>query len=80
MVSDDVVVFDNLAGKLHCIVLADPAEARCLRARPGAPATQLRDTLRQPTTPRLGLDFARAGDPEPAFRSELQPRPISRAR
>jgi len=27
MVSDAVVVFDNLAGKMHAIVLADPAQA-----------------------------------------------------
>ena len=26
MVSDAVVVFDNLAGKLHCIVLVDPSQ------------------------------------------------------
>jgi anthranilate/para-aminobenzoate synthase component I len=28
MVSDAVVVFDNLAGKMHAIVLADPARSR----------------------------------------------------
>ena len=70
MVSDAVVVFDNLAGKLHCIVLVDPAEADAHDA--GMERLQaLRERLRQPTTPRLGLDFAKAGGAEPAFRSSF---------
>jgi anthranilate synthase component 1 len=70
MVSDSVVVFDNLAGKLHCIVLVDPAQADAYDA--GMERLQaLRERLRQPITPRLGLDFAKAGGPEPAFRSSF---------
>ena len=32
MVSDAVVVFDNLAGKLHCIVLVDPSQPEAYEA------------------------------------------------
>src|SRR5690606_31789807 len=70
MVSDSVVVFDNLAGKLHCIVLVDPAEADAYEA--GMARLQaLRERLRQPIAPRLGLDFDKAGGPEPEFRSSF---------
>ena len=42
MVSDAVVVFDNLAGKMHAIVLVDPARPRlAARARPQLAATGL---------------------------------------
>src|SRR5690606_12974199 len=68
MVSDAVVVFDNLAGKLHCIVLGEPAEAHARDA--GRERLQaLRERLRQPAPPRLGLDFAKAGGAGPACRS-----------
>ena len=70
MVSDSVVVFDNLAGKLHCIVLVDPAQADAYDA--GVERLQaLRERLRQPITPRPGLDFDRAKGPEPVFRSSF---------
>jgi anthranilate synthase component 1 len=70
MVSDAVVVFDNLAGKLHCIVLVDPAEANAYE-NGQARLRQLRDTLRQPITPRLGLDFTQVGSEESTFRSSF---------
>ncbi|MAL93053.1 MAG: anthranilate synthase component I, partial [Pseudomonas sp.] len=70
MVSDAVVVFDNLAGKLHCIVLADPA-AEDAYAQGQAYLAQLRQRLRQPVVPRLGLDFEAGPGAEPAFRSSF---------
>ncbi|VXC93133.1 Anthranilate synthase component 1 [Pseudomonas sp. 8Z] len=68
MVSDAVVVFDNLAGKMHAIVLVDPAEPDAFAQG----QARLRDVLlklRQPITPRLGVDLAAAQGEEPAFRS-----------
>ena len=70
MVSDAVVVFDNLAGKLHCIVLVDPA-AEDAYENGLAHLKQLRERLRQPITPRLGLDFEQARSFEPSFRSSF---------
>lgn len=71
MVSDEVVVFDNLAGKLHCIVLVDPRDADAFdngQRRLSA----LRERIRQPITPRLGLDFSSMGQSgEPTFRSSF---------
>ncbi len=70
MVSDAVVVFDNLAGKMHAIVLADPAEANAYengRAR----LEELLEQLRQPITPRRGLDFSQESGAEPLFRSSF---------
>ena len=70
MVSDAVVVFDNLAGKLHCIVLVDPAQENAYEA--GLVHLQrLRERLRQPIAPRLGLDFEAQGGSEPEFRSSF---------
>ncbi|MEK1906741.1 MAG: chorismate-binding protein, partial [Pseudomonas sp.] len=71
MVSDAVVVFDNLAGKMHAIVLADPAAADAFeqgRARLG----QLLDKLRLPITPRLGVDLAAPAGAEPDFVSSFK--------
>lgn len=70
MVSDAVVVFDNLAGKLHCIVLVDPAQADAYELGMGH-LQALRERLRQPISPRLGLDFAKVQANEPAFRSSF---------
>lgn len=70
MVSDAVVVFDNLAGKLHCIVLVDPAQADAYEAGL-AHLQRLREKLRQPIAPRLGLDFEAQGGGEPNFRSSF---------
>lgn len=71
MVSDEVVVFDNLAGKLHCIVLVDPGEADAFENGQRRLAA-LRERIRQPITPRLGLDFSSMGQAgEPSFRSSF---------
>lgn len=79
MVSDAVVVFDNLAGKLHAIVLADPSEADAYE-RGHARLAELLDQLRQPITPRLGLDFSSLDDSvEPAFRSSFTREDYERA-
>lgn len=68
MVSDAVVVFDNLAGKMHAIVLADPDEADAFE-RGHARLREILHKLRQPITPRLGVDLAAPQGEEPAFRS-----------
>ena len=70
MVSDAVVVFDNLAGKLHCIVLVDPSQPEAYEAGQ-ARLQALRAKLRQSITPRLGLDFERSNGAEPTFRSSF---------
>ncbi len=70
MVSDAVVVFDNLAGKLHMIVLVDPAEPDAY-AQGQARLSDLRERLRQPIAPRRGLDLSVATPAEPAFRSSF---------
>ncbi|MBB4818538.1 anthranilate synthase component I [Pseudomonas solani] len=57
MVSDAVVVFDNLAGKLHAIVLVDPSAPDAFEQGQAALA-ELRQKLRLPITPRLGVDPA----------------------
>ncbi len=54
MVSDEVVVFDNLAGKLHAIVLADPAQADAF-AMANARLDELLAQLRQPLAQRQAL-------------------------
>ncbi|RHW22287.1 anthranilate synthase component I [Pseudomonas jilinensis] len=54
MVSDEVVVFDNLAGKLHAIVLADPAQADAF-AVANARLDELLAQLRQPLAQRQAL-------------------------
>ncbi|MBJ9976949.1 anthranilate synthase component I [Pseudomonas sp. S75] len=68
MVSDAVVVFDNLAGKMHAIVLVDPAAADAFE-QGQARLAGLLDTLRQPITPRRGLDLGGPLPAEPEFRS-----------
>src|SRR5690606_15925062 len=50
MVSDAVVVFDNLAGKLHCIVLVDPADENAYE-QGAAHLRRLREKLRQSIAP-----------------------------
>ncbi|EHK71370.1 anthranilate synthase component I [Pseudomonas psychrotolerans L19] len=70
MVSDAVVVFDNLAGKIHAIVLADPDEAEAFDAAQTRLADIL-DRLRQPIVPRRGLDLSAPAGPEPSFRSSF---------
>lgn len=57
MVSDEVVVFDNLAGKLHAVVLADPAEEQAF-AMANRRLETLLEQLRQPLEPRKLLDLS----------------------
>src|SRR5690606_23087010 len=71
MVSDAVVVFDNLAGKMHAIVLADPGEPDAY-ARGQARLQQIREQLRRPVTPRLGVDLSLASGAEPDFVSSFK--------
>ncbi|WP_060482856.1 anthranilate synthase component I [Pseudomonas sp. NBRC 111119] len=68
MVSDAVVVFDNLAGKMHAIVLVDPADEHAFE-QGNARLQGLLETLRQPITPRRGLDLSGPPAAEPEFRS-----------
>ncbi len=70
MVSDVVVVFDNLAGKMHAIVLADPAEAGGFE-QGQARLQEILHKLRQPITPRLGVDLSAPAGVEPAFKSSF---------
>src|SRR5690606_12313701 len=71
MVSDAVVVFDNLAGKMHAIVLVDPSEPEAY-TQGQARLQQIRDKLRQPMTPRLGVDLSLAASHEPDFISSFK--------
>ncbi|MGE8362303.1 anthranilate synthase component I [Pseudomonas sp.] len=70
MVSDSVVVFDNLAGKMHAIVLADPADGQAYE-QGQARLQDILQALRQPITPRLGVDLSVPAGAEPAFRSSF---------
>ena len=70
MVSDAVVVFDNLAGKMHAIVLADPSQADAFE-QGQASLEALLEKLRQPITPRRGLDLSRPPAADPVFRSSF---------
>ena len=70
MVSDAVVVFDNLAGKMHAIVLADPSQADAFE-QGLASLEALLEKLRQPITPRRGLDLSRPPAADPVFRSSF---------
>ncbi|SDH89094.1 anthranilate synthase component 1 [Pseudomonas flavescens] len=70
MVSDAVVVFDNLAGKMHAIVLVDPAEPDAFE-RGQEQLQAILHKLRQPFTPRLGVDLNKAAGEEPSFRSSF---------
>ncbi|MBD9514404.1 MULTISPECIES: anthranilate synthase component I [unclassified Pseudomonas] len=78
MVSDAVVVFDNLAGKMHAIVLADPAQADAYD-QGLARLEELLERLRQPITPRRGLDFSAVNAPEPQFRASFTREDYERA-
>lgn len=70
MVSDAVVVFDNLSGTLTAIVLVDPSKPEAF-AQGQKELEGLLKKLRQPTQPRAGLELARTDLPEPAFRSSF---------
>jgi anthranilate synthase component 1 len=71
MVSDAVVVFDNLAGKMHAIVLVDPADTDALE-QGQARLQEILSKLRQPITPRLGVDLAAPVGNEPEFVSSFK--------
>ena len=68
MVSDAVVVFDNLAGKMHAIVLVNPADDQAFE-QGQARLQGLLATLNQPIAPRRGLDLSGPQAAEPEFRS-----------
>lgn len=70
LVSDAVVVFDNLAGTLHTIVLADPSEADAYE-RGLQRLDELAQRLRQPITPRLAVDLNHKQLREPEFVSSF---------
>jgi anthranilate synthase component 1 len=70
MVSEAVVVFDNLAGKMHVIVLVDPAAADAYE-RGEARLKGLLQQLRQPFAPRAGFDLGLPLGQEPAFESSF---------
>ncbi|WP_430460077.1 anthranilate synthase component I [Thalassolituus sp. LLYu03] len=57
MVSEEVVVFDNLSGKLHLIVMADPSQDNAL-AKAEARIEELRETLRKPYQGSVGQPLA----------------------
>ena len=70
LVSEAVVVFDNLAGKLHLIVLADPEQDNAYQ-QAQQQLDQLMEQLRQPITPRRGLNPQLSNQPEPEFTSSF---------
>ena len=78
MVSDAVVVFDNLAGKMHVIVLADPSDPEAFE-QGQAQLDGLLNTLRQPITPRRGLSLDGPAAAEPQFRSSFTRQDYERA-
>ncbi|MBB3102078.1 anthranilate synthase component I [Azomonas macrocytogenes] len=78
MVSDAVVVFDNLAGKLHCILLVDPAEADAYEQGQQR-LRELRERLRLPTVPRPGLEIGALPEHEPVFRASFTREDYERA-
>ena len=79
MVSEEVVVFDNLSGKLHLIVLADPAQPDAL-ANAEQRLETLRQQLRQPYTGSVGQPLAAAkAVQEDDFRSLFGEQPFMQA-
>lgn len=78
MVSDEVVVFDNLAGKLHAIVLADPAGPNAFAAA-NARLDQLLEQLRQPLAARKPLSLDNPPDCELDYRASFTREDYERA-
>ena len=70
LVSDAVVVFDNLSGKSHLIVLADPSKPDAY-AQGVLELELLSEQLRKPLTPRSGVDLNALDAPEPEFSSSF---------
>ena len=70
MVSDEVVVFDNLAGKLHVIVLADNAAADAWE-RANRRLDELLAQLSAPFTPRPGLNLGAVAERDLDYRASF---------
>ncbi len=70
MVSDEVVVFDNLAGKLHVIVLADTAVEDAWEQANGR-LDELLAQLSAPFTPRPGLNLAAVAERDLEYRASF---------
>ncbi|TWH64419.1 anthranilate synthase component 1 [Azomonas agilis] len=70
MVSDRVVVFDNLTSKVYCLVLVDPAQTQAYEQ--GIQDLEaLRARLQQAITPPHSLVLTPESHPEPNFRSSF---------
>ncbi|MEL0169709.1 MAG: anthranilate synthase component I [Pseudomonadaceae bacterium] len=78
MVSDEVVVFDNLAGKLHAIVLADPSAEDAFE-QANARLDQLLEQLRLPTPARKLIDLAAPVDIDLDYRASFTREDYERA-
>jgi anthranilate synthase component I len=78
MVSDEVVVFDNLAGKLHAIVLAAPATEDAF-ARANARLDELLEQLRQPLAQRRPLSLDNPPDRDLDYRASFTREDYERA-
>ncbi|WP_022961618.1 anthranilate synthase component I [Halopseudomonas pelagia] len=78
MVSDEVVVFDNLAGKLHAIVLADPADDNAFDAA-NVRLEQILDKLRQPLAQRKPLSLDNPPDRDLDYRASFTREDYERA-
>jgi len=73
MVSDEILVFDNLGGTLHLIVHADPAQPDALRkAKQRLDALEAKLPSALPVLPPLDLDAAKHGHIETHFRSGFE--------
>ncbi|MDY7219723.1 anthranilate synthase component I [Denitrificimonas sp. JX-1] len=70
LVSDAVVVFDNLSGKLHLIVLVDPSRADAYE-QGLIELDLLAAQLAKPLIPRVGVDLNAIDGPEPQFASSF---------
>lgn len=70
LVSDAVVVFDNLAGKLYVIILADPARQDAYEEGQRR-LQEILECLRQPIAPRPGLVLDADLREEPEFRASF---------
>jgi anthranilate synthase component 1 len=78
MVSDEVVVFDNLAGKLHAIVLADPTLENAFE-QANARLEELLDKLRQPLAQRRPLSLENPPDRDMDYRASFTREDYERA-
>ncbi len=78
MVSDEVVVFDNLAGKLHAIVLADPSAPGAFTAA-NTRLDQLLAQLREPLAQRKALSLDNPPDCELDYRASFTREDYERA-